>query len=109
MTATEVQARLKGFSAEMGPVFGRLEADYTAPMVERAFKLVLRAGGFKPVPPVLQGRSVVLEYESPVKRIRQPAQALVADQWVKRHVDLALAPQRPYILARWDLDRKSGR
>src|SRR3546814_695495 len=104
MTATEVQARLKEFIDEMGPVFGRLEADYTAPMVERAFKLVLRAGGFKPVPPALQGRSVVLEYESPVKRIRQQAQALVDDQWVQRHVDLSIATQRPDILDRVNFD-----
>ena len=104
MTATEVNARLREFIDEMGPVFGRLEADYTAPMVERAFKLVLRAGGFKPVPPSLQGRSVVFEYESPVKRIRDQAQSVVDDQWVQRHVDLAIATQRPEILDRVDFD-----
>src|SRR3546814_7749417 len=41
---------------------------------------------------------------SPVKRIRQQAQALVDDQWVQRHVDLSIATQRPDILDRVDFD-----
>lgn len=107
MTATEVNARLKEFISEMGPVFGRLEADYTAPMVERAFKLVMRAGGFKPVPPALQGRSVTFEYESPVKRIREQAAASVTEQWVMAHIEVALKTQKPEILDTINFDEYS--
>lgn len=98
MTATEVIARQKEFIREMGPVFGRLEADYTAPMVERAFKVMMRAGGFLPVPEALQGKSVRFEYESPVKRIREQAAALAAGDWVRQIVALAVETQKPELL-----------
>lgn len=104
MTATEVIARQKEFIREMGPVFGRIEADYTAPMVERAFQLMLRAGAFLPVPPALQGKSVRFEYESPVKRIREQAQSVAAGEWVSQLVGLAVETQKPELLDVVNLD-----
>ncbi len=93
MTATEVTARLKEFIREMGPVFGRWETDYTAPWVERPFNIMLRAGGFAPVPEVLQNRDVRFEYESPVKRIREQAEALAAQEWARGLAELeAVSP-----------------
>ncbi len=86
MTATEVNARLAEFIRELGPVFGRLESDYTAPMVERVFNIMLRADGLAPIPEVLQGRGIVFEYESPVKKIRQLSAANAAREWV---IDMA--------------------
>lgn len=88
MTATEVNARLQEFIQELGPVFGRLESDDTAPMIERQFKVMLRAGGFLPIPQVLQGRGIRFEYESPVKKIRQQGQALAAREWVTNLAEL---------------------
>ncbi len=79
MTATEVIARQKEFIRQMGPVFGRLETDYTAPMVERAFNVMLRAGAFAEIPEDLQ--SVRFEYESPVKKIKEQSDALAANEW----------------------------
>lgn len=88
MTATEVNARLAEFIRELGPVFGRLESDYTAPMVERVFHIMLRANGLAPIPEVLQGRGIVFEYESPVKKIREQAAANAAREWVIDLVEL---------------------
>lgn len=84
MTATEIIQRREEFIREVGPVFGRLETDYTAPMVERAFKILFRAGRFLPVPEVLAGEGIRFEYESPIRRMRQQieaaaAQAIVAE------------------------------
>jgi hypothetical protein len=81
MTAYEVMQRKEEFIREIGPVFGRLESDYTAPMVERAFNIMLRAGAFPPIPDALAGRSVRFEYVSPVKRIREQAEAVAASEW----------------------------
>lgn len=78
MTATEVIQRREEFIREIGPMFGRLESDYTAPVVERGFMLMLRAGQFGPIPPSLAGRNIRFEYESPVKRIRQQIEAAAA-------------------------------
>ena len=81
MTATEVIQRNEEFIREIGPVFGRIEADYTAPMIERVFNILLRAGALAPIPDVLSGRSVRFEYESPVRRVREQSLAISARQW----------------------------
>ena len=81
MTATEVIQRKEEFIREIGSVFGRLESDDTAPTVERAFMLMLRNGGFAPIPDVLAGQNVVFEYDSPVKRIKDQIDAAAARTW----------------------------
>ena len=96
MTATEVIQRKQEFIREMGPVFSRLESDYPAPQVERAFSLQLRAGGFAPVPRLLQGRNVRFEFESPITKIRQQVDAAAARLWVQELV--ALGAVRPEAL-----------
>ena len=81
MTATEIIARKEEFIREVGPVFGRFESTDTAPTVERAFMVMLRAGAFAPIPPALQGQDVLFEYDSVIKRIRLQIEAAAAKQW----------------------------
>ena len=81
MTATEVNQRKQEFLREVGPVFGRLETDYTAPMVERAFQLLLVAGRLPEIPQSIEGSKLRFEYESPVKRISQQIDAAAARLW----------------------------
>lgn len=81
MTATEVNQRKQEFLREVGPVFGRLETDYTAPMVERAFHILMRTGRMPTLPENLQGRAIRFEYESPVRRVRQQIDASAARLW----------------------------
>jgi hypothetical protein len=88
MTATEIIARKEEFIREIGPVFGRLETDYTAPLVERAFNIMLRAGGLAPIPEVLLGRDIRFEYQSPIKRLRQQVEAAAARQWAEEMIFL---------------------
>ena len=83
MTATEVMQRKDEFLREIGPTFGKLETDDTAPTVERAFMIMLRGGGFLPIPEVLQGKNIRFEYNSPVKRIRQQVDAAAARAWAE--------------------------
>lgn len=89
MTATEVIQRKEEFIREIGPVFGRLETDYTAPMIERAFMVMLRAGALPPIPPALRGANVRFEYESPVKKIRQQTEAAAAKMWAAEMANMA--------------------
>lgn len=96
MTATEIIARKEEFIREIGPVFGRLETDDTAPTVERAFMIMLRAGAFLPIPQVLQGRNIRFEYDSPVKRIRQQIEAAAASRWAQETI--ALSEFKPEVL-----------
>jgi hypothetical protein len=98
MTATEIIERKQEFLREVGPVFGRLESDYTAPMVERAFNVILRNDGFPEIPPAMQGKKIVFEYESPVKTMRQQIEAASAERWVASLIEVSNATQRPDIL-----------
>lgn len=88
MTATEIIQRKEEFIREIGPMYGRYDTEKTAPEAERAFMVMLRAGGFLPVPPALQGKNVVFEYDSPVKRIRKQVEAAAARQWAAGIVEL---------------------
>ena len=81
MTATEIIQRKEEFIREIGPMYGRYDTEKTAPETERAFMVMLRAGGFSPIPKALQGKNVVFEYDSPVKRIRKQIEAAAARQW----------------------------
>lgn len=89
MTATEINARRDEFIREVGPVFGRLETDYTAPMIERAFHIMLRGGGFRPIPEVLQGQNIRFEYQSPIKRAREQIEAVAAVQWAQSLMEMS--------------------
>lgn len=91
MTATEIVARKEEFIREIGPVFGRLETDYTAPIVERAFNIMLRAGALAPIPEILQGRGIRFEYQSPIKRLRQQVESAAAQQWTIEQIELSEA------------------
>lgn len=89
MTATEVIQRKEEFIREIGPTFGKLETDDTAPTVERAFMIMLRGGGFAPIPEILQGQNIRFEYNSPVKRIRQQIDAAAARMWADEMIVLS--------------------
>lgn len=71
MTATEIMQRKEEFLRVIGPTFGRLEADYTAPMITRAFNLLWRMGAFPPMPPALASVGVMFEYASPITRVHK--------------------------------------
>lgn len=88
MTAEEIRARKEEFIREIGPMYGRYDTEKTAPEAERAFMVMLRAGGFAPIPKALQGKNVVFEYDSPVKRIRKQIEAAAARQWAAGMIEL---------------------
>jgi hypothetical protein len=71
MTAYEVAQRKEEFVRVVGPVFGRLETDGPAAVVERSFGIMARHGGLPPASQELQGREIDFRYESPVERIRK--------------------------------------
>lgn len=102
MTATEVIERREEWMREVGPMFGRLESEFIAPMVERAFMVMLRGGGFAQIPESLAGRNVKFEFESPVKRVRQQIEATAARMWKDEVLSLAAAD--PSALDKLDMD-----
>lgn len=105
MTATEIVQRREEFVRIAGPVFGRLESDYLAPIVERVFGIMLRAGAFGAVPPVLAGARVRFEYRSPIERVRAQIEAAAALKSVEEIGLVAQATGDPAVLDHIDRDK----
>lgn len=71
MTATEVHVRVNMIRQLLGPIYGRLQAEYLAPLVERCFGLAYRAGLFGEAPPSLGGQSFAVKYNNPLSRAQK--------------------------------------
>ena len=106
MTATEILERRSEFVRLIGPTFGRLEADYTAPLLERVFSVLLRAGEFGPpetVPEVLRGAEIKFRLVAPVVRAMRQLEATALRKTID---DLAPVVQAdPAMLDHFDTDR----
>lgn len=66
MTATQVNAILGMLRQRMGPRFGRLQAEWLQPLIERAYGLALRAGVLGQPPASLMRRNYAIKYLSPL-------------------------------------------
>lgn len=86
MTATEVLQRNEEKMRLLGPVLGRLQAELLQPLIDRVFNLLLRARALPPAPDELQGRTIDIEYVSPLAK----AQKLTDLQSVMRGMELML-------------------
>ncbi|HGV9253478.1 TPA: portal protein [Klebsiella oxytoca] len=71
MTATEVHVRVALIRQLLGPVYGRFQAEYLQPLVERCFGLAFRAGVFPPAPDSQQNANFNVRYISPLARAQQ--------------------------------------
>lgn len=80
MTATEVHVRVEMIRKLLGPIYGRLQAEYLKPLVERCFGLAYRAGVFRPAPQSLAGRSFSVRYVSPMARAQKLDEVLAIEQ-----------------------------
>ena len=105
MTATEVIQRKEEFIRAIGPVFGRLEADYLSPIVERVFGIMFRAGAFDPIPELLSGANLRFDFRSPVERIRKQIEAAAALKSVEELSLVAQATGDPSALDWIDRDK----
>lgn len=104
MTATEIIERRAEFMRVIGPTFGRLEADYTGPMVERVFQ-VMKRGGYFPEPPEILVRAggVRFEYVSPITKAQQQIEAAALQKTIQ---DVqAIVTADPTTLQNFDPDR----
>lgn len=103
MTATEIIERKQEFLRVIGPTFGRLEADYTGPLIERVFAILSRAGLLPPPPPVLAGRNVQFEYVSPIARALRQIETAALKKTVEEIAPILSA--EPDALDNFDTDR----
>lgn len=71
MTATEVNMRQQLIRQLLGPIYGRMQAEYLQPMVERCFGLAYRAEIFSEPPPSLMNKYISIKYVSPLARAQK--------------------------------------
>lgn len=77
MTATEVHVRVQLIRQLLGPVYGRLQAEFLQPLIERCFGLLMRAnraaGGrlLPAIPKSLENRDFTVRYLSPLARAQK--------------------------------------
>lgn len=80
MTATEVNAVQNEKMRILGPVLGRLQTEFLAPLINRVFNIMLRNGELPPPPEELQGRPVKVQYVSPISRAQKQTDAQAVQQ-----------------------------
>lgn len=71
MTAEEVRVRVDMVRKLLGPIYGRLQAEYLKPLIERCFGLASRAQIFEPAPQSLAHRNYSVRYVSPMARAQK--------------------------------------
>ena len=105
MTATEVHVRVSMIRQLLGPIYGRLQAEYLQPLVERCFALAYRAGIFGPAPDSIAGRGFNVKFIGPLAR----AAAMEDVGAIERlNTDIgALAAVKPEILDIVDFDEQT--
>ncbi|SNS12730.1 Bacteriophage head to tail connecting protein [Humidesulfovibrio mexicanus] len=74
-TATEALIRQAEKMRILGPVLGRLQTEFLAPLIERAFNILLREGELPPWPKDLPQGSLRVDYASPVAQAQRQAEA----------------------------------
>lgn len=102
MTATEVHARVQLIRQQMGPIFGRLQAEFLQPLIERCFNIAYRAGVLGVAPESLQGRSFTVKYVSPLARAQRLEEVTAIDTFLLGLSELAAVD--PTILDMVDLE-----
>jgi hypothetical protein len=89
MTATEVNVRYELMQRHLGSTFARLKSDLLNPLVQRAFRIMLREGMLIEMPPEVQGADLDVEYSGPLARAQQVDQAIAIQNFLMSTAQIA--------------------
>ena len=106
MTATEVLERVREKGVLLAPAFGKLEAEYLGPLIEREINVLGNQGLFPPMPPVLveaEGEFDII-YDSPFSRTQRAEEASGLMRVFEFAVSVATNTGKPEILDHFDVD-----
>ena len=105
MTATEVHARMQLVRQMLGPIYGRLQAEYLQPLIARCFGLAYRAGALGQAPEALRGKPFNIKYISPLARSQKLEEVTAIDNYVAGAMQVVQV--QPDILDNIDFDAAS--
>lgn len=98
-TATEIHVRTQMIRKLLGPIYGRLQAEWYAPMINRCFGIAMRAGILRPPPQSLANRQYNVKFESPNAKAQKLEEVNAVETTVQAVGALAVAKQDPSV---WD-------
>ena len=81
MTATEISVRVELIRQQLGPVYGRMQAEFLQWLVTRCFGLAYRAGALGMAPRSLQGANFSVKYISPISRAQKAVDVAAMDRF----------------------------
>lgn len=89
-TATEIAARVSQLERLIAPTLGRLQADFLDPLINRTFRILLRAGRLPSPPESVEGiSSIDIEYVGALARSQQQDQVSATDRWLMQLMNVA--------------------
>lgn len=106
MTATEVLERVKEKGILLAPTFGRQEAEYLGPMIERELDVLSQQGLLPPMPAVLREAKgeYQIEYDSPFSRAQRAEEASGLMRMYEWAINVAGTTQNPSVLDHFNED-----
>lgn len=103
MTATEVHVRVELIRQLLGPIYGRLQAEYLRPMVTRCFGIAARAGALGQPPESLADREYSVKYVSPLARAQRLEEVTAIERLVTSVAAIAAATGDTSVFDQLDL------
>lgn len=103
-SATEIHIRTQMIRQLLGPIYGRMQAEWYAPMIYRCFALALRAGILSPPPESLAGRSVTVKFESPNAKAQKLEEVTAVETTLNAVGQIAAAKQDATVWDTIDVD-----
>jgi hypothetical protein len=102
MTATEVHVRVELIRQLLGPIYGRLQAEFMQPLVERCFGIAVRAGVFLQPPRSIADREFSVHYISPLARSQKAVDVAAMDRYEYSLANEAAATGKQELLDVYD-------
>ncbi|WP_151838176.1 MULTISPECIES: portal protein [unclassified Acinetobacter] len=82
MTATEVHVRVDLIRQQLGPLYGRWQAELLTPLLDRTFGLAYRAGVIGEAPEEMQGRNLSFKFISALARSQQLEEVTAIERFI---------------------------
>lgn len=98
-TATEIHVRTQMIRQLLGPIYGRMQAEWYQPMIERCFGLAFRAGILGQPPESLRDKSFRVTFISPMAKSQKAEEVSAIEASLTSIGALAQAKQDPSV---WD-------
>lgn len=70
-TAYETSVRVQMIRQLLGPIYGRMQAEWYSPMIDRCFGIAFRAGALGAPPQSLGGRVTTVTFQSPMAKAQK--------------------------------------